>query len=134
ARPNSESARKISGTKDNSAKYATIAARCVPRSAKNFFGSCLSPICTKRSLHLRPASVAAVEPAHALADLLVTSPQVAAATAGAAYERRVAKQRDRLDVYFDDGSFVTYVDGSTAAQKLLPLARQVLAAAQEESR
>ena len=51
--------------------------------------------------------------------------------AGATYERRVAKERDRLDVYFDDGSFVTYVDGSTQAQKLLPLARQVLAAVQE---
>ena len=50
--------------------------------------------------------------------------------AGAAYERRVANRRDRLDVYFDDGSFVTYVDGSTEAKQLLPLARQVLAAVQ----
>ena len=36
ARPSSDSARKMSGTKESSAKYATIAARCVPRSAKNF--------------------------------------------------------------------------------------------------
>ena len=36
ARPKSESARKTSGTNESSAKYATIAARCVPRSAKNF--------------------------------------------------------------------------------------------------
>jgi len=40
----------------------------------------------------------------------------------------VANRRDRLDVYFDDGSFVTYVDGSTEAEQLLPLARQVLGA------
>ncbi len=50
--------------------------------------------------------------------------------AGAAYKRRQARRRDRLDVYFDDGSFVTYVEGSSEAAKLLPLARQVLAAVQ----
>lgn len=47
---------------------------------------------------------------------------------GVAYERWVANRRDRLDVYFDDGSFVTYVEGSSEADQLLPLARQVLAA------
>jgi hypothetical protein len=36
ASPRSASARNTSGTKERSAKYATIAARCVPRSAKNF--------------------------------------------------------------------------------------------------
>src|SRR5712691_1012217 len=36
ARPSSASARNVSGTKERSAKYAIIAARCVPRSAKNF--------------------------------------------------------------------------------------------------
>ena len=34
--PSSASARKSSGTNESSAKYAIIAARCVPRSAKNF--------------------------------------------------------------------------------------------------
>ena len=49
--------------------------------------------------------------------------------AGAAYEAWRSKGReDRIDVYFDDGSFVTYVDGSSEAERLLPLARQVLAA------
>lgn len=48
--------------------------------------------------------------------------------AGAAYERLIENEHDRLDVYFDDGSFVTYVEGSREAEKLLPLARQVLAA------
>ena len=51
---------------------------------------------------------------------------------GTAYDRWVAGRRDRLDVYFDDGSFVTYVDGSTEARRLLPLARQVLAAARRD--
>ena len=50
--------------------------------------------------------------------------------AGVVYERWLSDRRDQLDVYFDDGSFVTYVDGSAAAEKLLPLARQVLAAVQ----
>jgi hypothetical protein len=50
--------------------------------------------------------------------------------AGAAYERLFRKRRDRLDVYFDDGSFVTYVDGSAEAERLLPHARAVLAAVQ----
>jgi hypothetical protein len=36
---------------------------------------------------------------------------------------------ERLDVYFDDGSFVTFVAGSPEAERLLPVARQVLAAA-----
>jgi outer membrane lipoprotein SlyB len=48
--------------------------------------------------------------------------------AGAAYERLAAKSRDRLDIYFDDGSFVTYVEGSPEAEQLLPLAREVLVA------
>ena len=50
--------------------------------------------------------------------------------AGTAYDRWVAKSRDRLDVYFDDGSFVTYVEGSSEAARLLPLAREALAAVQ----
>lgn len=48
-----------------------------------------------------------------------------------AYEHRLHR-RDRLNIYFDDGSFVTYVDGSTDAAQLFPLARQVLAAARDE--
>ncbi len=51
--------------------------------------------------------------------------------AAAAYEWLRSKRPDRLDVYFDDGSFVTYVEGSDEAEQLLPLARQVLAAIHE---
>lgn len=51
--------------------------------------------------------------------------------AGAVYESWRSNGRERLDVYFDDGSFVTYVDGSSEAGQLLPLARQMLAAVHE---
>lgn len=53
-----------------------------------------------------------------------------AALAGtAAYRRWFGGHRERLDVYFDDGSFVTFEAGSPEAARLLPLARQVLVAA-----
>jgi hypothetical protein len=46
----------------------------------------------------------------------------------AAYRRWFGGSRERLDVYFDDGSFVTFGPGSPEADRLLPLARQVLVA------
>jgi hypothetical protein len=45
------------------------------------------------------------------------------------FRRSFAKQRERVDVYFDDGSMVSFVDGSPEAEKLLPVAENVLAAA-----
>jgi hypothetical protein len=45
------------------------------------------------------------------------------------FRRSFAKPRDRVDVYFDDGSMVSFVDGSPEAEKLLPVASDVLAAA-----
>ena len=47
----------------------------------------------------------------------------------AAYRRWFGASRERLDIYFDDGSFVTFGDRSPEAARLLPLARQVLVAA-----
>jgi hypothetical protein len=47
----------------------------------------------------------------------------------AAYRHWFGASRERLDVYFDDGSFVTFGAGSPEAARLLPLARQVLVAA-----
>ena len=47
----------------------------------------------------------------------------------AAYRRWFGGSKERLDVYFDDGSFVTFGAGSAEAARLLPLARQVLVAA-----
>jgi hypothetical protein len=45
------------------------------------------------------------------------------------FRRSFAKPRDRVDVYFDDGSMVSFVAGSPEAEKLLPVAVDVLAAA-----
>jgi hypothetical protein len=45
------------------------------------------------------------------------------------YRRWFGGSKERLDVYFDDGSFVTFGAGSPEAARLLPLARQVLLAA-----
>ena len=52
------------------------------------------------------------------------------ALAGAAvYRRWFGGSEERLDVYFDDGSFVTFEAGSAEAARLLPRARRVLLAA-----
>ena len=47
----------------------------------------------------------------------------------AAYRRWLGGTRERLDLYFDDGSFVTFEAGSAEGERLLPLARQVFAVA-----
>ena len=46
------------------------------------------------------------------------------------YRRSTSRRRERLDLYFDDGSMVSFVEGSPEAERLLPVARDVLAAAQ----
>jgi hypothetical protein len=54
---------------------------------------------------------------------------VTGVVAGAiAHQRSAGSQRERLELYFDDGSFVTLADGSPDAARLLPLAHQVLIA------
>ena len=54
----------------------------------------------------------------------------AGAVAGTAVYRRFVGSRDeRLELYFDDGSFVTFCDGSQEAARLLPLAQRVVTAA-----
>jgi hypothetical protein len=45
------------------------------------------------------------------------------------FRRSFARQRERVEVYFDDGSMVSLVEGSAEAEKLLPVAREALAAA-----
>src|SRR5689334_21941306 len=94
ARPKRDSARKISGTNERSAKYATIAARCVPRSAKNLCASWRRRMVTDaKSAPWRPRGAAAqplfrrgrpdtvgvVDAGRALADLVEISPQIEAA-------------------------------------------------------
>lgn len=47
----------------------------------------------------------------------------------AAYRRWFGRSRERLDIYYDDGSFVTFGADSPEAARLLPLAKQILVAA-----
>jgi hypothetical protein len=49
--------------------------------------------------------------------------------AGAAFIRRQAAQRDRADLYFEDGSMLSLTNGSPGAERLLPLAREIIRAA-----
>ena len=46
--------------------------------------------------------------------------------AGAAFLRRQAAQRERADLYFEDGSMLSLSNGSPGAERLLPLARQII--------
>jgi hypothetical protein len=52
-----------------------------------------------------------------------------AVVAGAYWLRHTGSPRERVDVYFADGSMVSFVPGSPEGDKLLPIARRVLAAA-----
>ncbi|HZQ89617.1 MAG TPA: hypothetical protein VFA42_06390 [Gaiellaceae bacterium] len=45
------------------------------------------------------------------------------------YRRTLARRRERVDVYFEDGSMITYDDSSVEAASLLPVARDALDAA-----
>jgi hypothetical protein len=60
---------------------------------------------------------------------LLTGLALAASLAGAVLFRRRSRRRDRVDVYFDDGSMVSAGDGSPEASTMLPLARRILAVA-----
>jgi hypothetical protein len=46
--------------------------------------------------------------------------------AGAAFIRRKSAGRDRADLYFEDGSMLSLTNGSPGADRLLPLAREVI--------
>jgi hypothetical protein len=46
--------------------------------------------------------------------------------AGAAFIRRQAAQRDRVDLYYADGSMLSLTNGAPGAERLLPLARDIL--------
>ena len=45
---------------------------------------------------------------------------------GAAFIRRQTAHRERADLYFEDGSMLSLTDGSPGAERLLPLAREIL--------
>jgi hypothetical protein len=46
--------------------------------------------------------------------------------AGAAFIRRRGVERDRVDLYYEDGSMLSLPNGSPEAERLLPLAREIL--------
>jgi hypothetical protein len=54
---------------------------------------------------------------------------VLASLAGVVLWRRTRRRPERADLYFADGSMVTFEQGSREAERLLPLAREIVAAA-----
>ncbi len=52
-----------------------------------------------------------------------------AAASGAYWLRHTGSPREHVDLYFADGSMVSFVPGSREGDKLLPIARRVLATA-----
>ena len=53
----------------------------------------------------------------------------ALAGAAALWRRRSGAGRDRVDVYFADGSMVSFAEGTDEAVRLFPIARRLLAQA-----
>jgi hypothetical protein len=51
----------------------------------------------------------------------------AGSLAGAALWRRRGRRREHVDLYFADGSMVSFEEGSAEAGGLLPIARRTLA-------
>jgi hypothetical protein len=45
------------------------------------------------------------------------------------YRRRASRRRERVDVYYEDGSMVSLAEGSPEAATVLPVARRILDAA-----
>ncbi|HYY32057.1 MAG TPA: hypothetical protein VE693_00520 [Gaiellaceae bacterium] len=50
-----------------------------------------------------------------------------AAAAGAVWLRRGVAPREHVDLYFADGSMISFTPGSPEGDRLLPIARRVLA-------
>jgi hypothetical protein len=46
--------------------------------------------------------------------------------AGAAFIRRQGGRRERADLYFEDGSMLSLSNGSPGAERLIPLAQEVI--------
>ena len=62
--------------------------------------------------------------------LAVAGAAVASVVGAVALRRRSGRSRDRLELYFEDGSLVTIAQGAPEADPLLLHARELLAAAQ----
>src|ERR1700758_1308804 len=128
ARPKSESARKMSGTNERSAKEATIAARWVPRAAKKLCTSWRRRIVTGESSLIAST---AMDAARALADLVEISPQIEVAAIvapdgdpagsvgvpdrrGTVLAHTVRELLDRAAAFRSDGGRVTQIHAELA--------------------
>ena len=58
----------------------------------------------------------------------ITAALAIASIVGIVLWRRRSKRRERVDLYFSDGSMVTFQQGSIEGARLLPLAHEILAA------
>ena len=47
------------------------------------------------------------------------------------YRRRAARRRERVDLYYEDGSMTSLTEGSAGAEGVLPVARRVLETARQ---
>ena len=63
----------------------------------------------------------------------ITGLALAASVAGAVLFRRRSRRRERVELYFDDGTTLSLDSGSPEASTVLPLARRILAAASSGS-
>ena len=61
--------------------------------------------------------------------LAVAGAAVGSAVGAVLLRRRSARSRDRIELYFEDGSLVTLAQGAPGAEPLLLHARELLAAA-----
>jgi hypothetical protein len=60
--------------------------------------------------------------------LAVAGAAIGSAAGAVLLRRRAARSRDRLELYFEDGSLVTLAQGAPEAEPLLLHARELLAA------
>ena len=61
--------------------------------------------------------------------LTVLGAAVGSAAGAVLLRRRTARRRERVELYFDDGSLVAFTQGTAEAEPLLVHARELLAAA-----
>jgi len=62
--------------------------------------------------------------------LLTLAGFASGALAGSAlYRRSLGRRRERVDVYFDDGTMVSYAEGAPAADSILAVAHRLLGSA-----
>jgi hypothetical protein len=59
----------------------------------------------------------------------ITAALAVAGIVGVVLWRRRSRRRERVDLYFSDGSMVSFQQGSIEAARLIPIAQQIVATA-----